>query len=102
MSLDSSNAMLVGGVSSIIGFGFSYYAFKKLISDKYSKGQEHSNSVYYWCGFLTMIAVGQGLTTVLNEVFFAISNDANIREEAIVRGIFTVVFFPIVLVDCSA
>lgn len=98
MSLDSSNAMLVASASSIIGFGFSYYAFKKLISDKYSKGQEHSNSVYYWCGFLAMIAVGQGLTTVLNEVFFAISNDANIRQEAIVRGIFTALFFPVILV----
>jgi len=97
MAIDIYDPVLVACVSTLLGYGSSYFAFKKLISDKYGKGRVHQNGLYYWFGFFSMVSIGQGLTTLVNEVFSASSNGADMREVVLARGIFIVVFLPAVL-----
>ena len=97
MAIDIYDPVLVACVSTLLGYGSSYFAFKKLISDKYSKGRVHQNGLYYWFGFFSMVSIGQGLTTLVNEIFFASSNGADMRQDVLARGIFIVVFLPAVL-----
>lgn len=97
MAIDIYDPVLVAVVSTLLGYGSSYFAFKKLISDKYGKGRVHQNGLYYWFGFFSMVSIGQGLTTLVNEVFFASSNGADMRQDVLARGIFIVVFLPAVL-----
>lgn len=97
MNLETSNALLVSGSSLLIGYGLSYFAFKKLVGDKYGKGKERYNGIYYWFGFISMIAFGQGVSTVLNEIFFALTNNTSIRGDTIARGLVTLTFYPAVL-----
>lgn len=97
MSVDTGNAVLVSGGSLLIGYGLSYFAFKKLVGDTYGKGKEKYNGIYFWFGFVAMIAFGQGASTVLNEVLFALTNNSSIRGDMIARGIVTLAFFPAVL-----
>ena len=97
MAIDIYDPILVAFVSTLLGYGSSYFAFKKLISDKYGKGRVHQNGLYYWFGFFSMVSIGQGLTTLVNEVFFASLNGADMREVVLTRGIFIVIFLPAVL-----
>lgn len=97
MSVDSSNALIVGGASALISFGFAYFAFKKFISDKFGQGKEQANKLFYWCGLIAMIAVWQGLGTIFNEVLFAFTNNTSIRGDVVARGVVTLLFYPALL-----
>jgi hypothetical protein len=94
MAVDSSNALLIGGASALIGFGLAYFTFKKFISDRYGKGKEKANTIYYWCGLIAMIAFGQGVGTVINEVLYSLINNSSINDDVIARGILTFIFYP--------
>ncbi len=94
MAVDSSNALLIGGASALIGFGLAYFTFKKFISDRYGKGKEKANTIYYWCGLIAMIAFGQGVGTVINEVLYSLINNSPINDDVIARGILTFIFYP--------
>jgi hypothetical protein len=97
MSLNLNIPIVIGGASSLIGYGLAYLLYKKFISNKYGKGKVNANSVYYWCGLIAMIAVGTGLGTLINEglSFFTISSSIN--GDAVARGIVTLIFYPSVL-----
>jgi hypothetical protein len=97
MSSNNINPLLLGAAATIIGFGLAYLIFKKLIFDKYGGGKERANRAYYWCGWVGMIAFGQGAGTVINELFFSISNNSSINVDVVTRGVFTAIFFPAML-----
>jgi hypothetical protein len=97
MAVDSSNALLIGGASALIGFGLAYFTFKKFISDRYGKGKEKANTIYYWCGLISIIAFGQGVSTVINEVLFSLINNSSINDDVLARGILTSIFYPALL-----
>ena len=97
MAVDIGNATLIGAASALIGFGASYFVFKKLIFDIYGKGKERANSVYYWCGFIAMIAVGQGVGSIINEMLFVATNNASFDVNRVVKGGVQAVFLPLIL-----
>lgn len=86
----------VSGISTVVCYGLAYFIFRKLIGDQYGKGRERQNGVYFWCGFIGVIAIGQGLGTVVNEVLFSMLTGVGIRREIVERGIFTLVGFPVI------
>jgi hypothetical protein len=97
MSLDTTNAFVIGGASALAGFGLAYLAFKKFIADRYGKGKQDANPNYFWCGIIAMIAVGQGTGTILNEIGFSLTNNASINGNVIGRGVITVIFYPMLI-----
>jgi hypothetical protein len=97
MSLDLNIPVVIGGASALIGYGLAYLLYKKYISNKYGKGKENANSAYYWCGLIAMIAVGQGLGTLINEGFLFLTSKSSINGDAVARGLVTLIFYPFVL-----
>lgn len=97
MSVDTSNAFIVGGTSAVIGFGIAYFAYKKFISDRYGKGKKKQNSIFFWCGLIAMIAVGQGTGTILNQLISSAVSNTKINDDAIARGIITIFLYPALL-----
>ena len=95
--MDTTNAFVIGGASALAGFGLAYLAFKKLISDKHGKGKHDANSTYFWCGLIAMIAVGQGIGTMLNEVLYSLTNNASINGDVVARGAITTIFYPLLM-----
>ena len=94
MAGDSDIAFAVGSASTIVCYGLAYLIFKKLISDKYGKGKEKQSGVYFWCGLIGLVAIGQGLGTVVNEVIFSLLAGVSARGAIVERGIFTLFAFP--------
>jgi hypothetical protein len=97
MSLDFNIPIIIGGASSLIGYGLAYLLYKKLISNKYGKGKDNANSAYFWCGLIAMIAVGQGLGTLINEGLSFLTINSSINFDAVARGIVTLIFYPALL-----
>jgi hypothetical protein len=94
MAGDSDIAFAVGSSSTIVCYGLAYLIFKKLVGDKYGKGKEKQSGIYFWCGFIGLVAIGQGLGTVVNEVLFSLLAGVSARKEIVERGIFTLFAFP--------
>lgn len=96
MAVDVGSAVLISGVSTVLGFGASYLIFKKFVADKYAVGRAQENKIFYWMGFVAMLALGQSLGTIVNEILISISLGSQINGDKIFKGLIGAIFFPIV------
>ena len=97
MSTSLGEASILAALGGISGYAIAYYIFRKLISEKYNKKSQYSNKIYEWFGFLAMLAIGQGLSTIIIQILVFLISDFDVDINKIARGIVTLIVLPLFL-----
>lgn len=95
MLTNLSSALIIAVVGLISGYVIAYYIFRKIIGNKYS------NKIYEWCGFIGMLAIGQGLSTIIIQILSFLISDLVIDVDKIIRGAVILIVLPLLLLVLS-
>ena len=97
MEISSGISLSIAVTSAIIAGGFGYLLYLKTVGRWYASTltKSASKKINHWCGILSLIAITQGITQILNEAIYATISGRNIKIDTISKGVIALLIFPI-------
>ena len=83
-------------LSFVITIGILYVPYTKFFIKYMNLKGDGKDKIISYSLLIGILTFGLGLTTVLNELFFVQFNNSTIQSKNIERGIFTLLFYPLV------
>ena len=94
--MDLSKAFLPVILSSVITIGILYFLYRKFFMKYMNFKGDGKDKLIYFSFLIGLIAFGNGILSILNELFFIQLNDSLIQFKNIEKGIFILLFYPLV------
>lgn len=89
-------ALLPVILSYVITIGILYVLYTKFFIKYMNLKGDGKDKIISYSLLIGLLTFGLGLTTILNELLFVQFNNSTIQSKNIERGVFTLLFFPLV------